>query len=148
MPHFTLNLDRSGPIVNAGVSVSEGRRQALEAAGELVPTPQYIRALVDTGASFTSIDPSVLGLLNLSPTGTIDIVTPSTGQGTHTADTYDVDFMIGAGPEDIPLSISNLRTASCDLFLRQGIHALIGRDILARCILHYNGDAGTFTLAF
>jgi hypothetical protein len=148
MPHFTLNLDRAGPVVNAGVSVSEGRRQALETAHEPVPTTQYIRALVDTGASFTSIDPSVLALLSLTPTGTIDIVTPSTGQGTHTADTFDVDFMIGAGPADIPLSIPNLRIASCDLFLRQGIHALIGRDILGRCIFIYNGETGIFSLAF
>ena len=79
MPHFTLNLDASGPVVNAGVSVSEGRRQALLAANEPVPEIQVIRALIDTGASFTSIDPAVLAALNLTPTGTIDIVTPSTG---------------------------------------------------------------------
>jgi hypothetical protein len=148
MPHFTLNLDASGPVVNAGVFVSEGRRQALLAANEQVPEMQVIRALIDTGASFTSIDPSVLAVLNLTPTGTIDIVTPSTGQGTHTADTYDVDFKVGAGPDDIPLSISNLRIASCDLFLKQGIHALIGRDILKRCIFIYNGSESMFSLSF
>jgi hypothetical protein len=109
---------------------------------------QIIRALIDTGASFTSVDPSVLAALNLTPTGTIDIVTPSTGQGTHTADTYDVDFKIGAGPNDTPLSISNLRIASCDLFLKQGIHALIGRDILQRCIFIYNGAISMFSLSF
>ena len=148
MPHFTLTLDASGPVVNAGVSVSEGRRQALEAANEAIPQMQVIRALIDTGAAFTSIDPVVLAALNLTPTGTIEIVTPSTGQNTHTADTYDVDFKIGAGPDDTPLSISNLRIASCDLFLRQGIHALIGRDILRQCIFSYNGSASIFTLAF
>jgi hypothetical protein len=148
MPHFTLNIDASGPVLNAAVFVSDGRRLALEAAGLPVPTPRRIRALVDTGASFTSIDPAVLEELSLTPTGTIEIVTPSTGQDTHTADTYDVDFMIGAGAEDVPLLIPNLRIASCDLFLRQGIHALIGRDILARCILYYNGEMGIFSLAF
>lgn len=115
MPHFTLTLDAAGPVVNAGVSVSAGRRQALVAANEPVPAMQAIRALIDTGASFTSIDPAVLVALSLTPTGTIDIVTPSTGQNTHTADTYDVDFQIGAGPNDTPLLISNLRIASCDL---------------------------------
>jgi hypothetical protein len=148
MPHFSLNLDLSGPVVNAGVSVSEGRLHALMAANEPIPQMQIIRALIDTGASFTSVDPSVLAALNLTPTGTIDIVTPSTGQGTHTADTYDVDFKIGAGPNDTPLSISNLRIASCDLFLKQGIHALIGRDILQRCIFIYNGAISMFSLSF
>ena len=128
--------------------MSEGRLHALMAANEPIPQMQIIRALIDTGASFTSVDPSVLAALNLTPTGTIDIVTPSTGQGTHTADTYDVDFKIGAGPNDTPLSISNLRIASCDLFLKQGIHALIGRDILQRCIFIYNGAISMFSLSF
>jgi hypothetical protein len=30
----------------------------------------------------------------------------------------------------------------------QGIHALIGRDVLQDCILIYNGTVGEFTLAF
>ena len=128
--------------------MSEGRLHALMAANEPIPQMQIIRALIDTGASFTSVDPSVLAALNLTPTGTIDIVTPSTGQGTHTADTYDVYFKIGAGPNDTPLSISNLRIASCDLFLKQGIHALIGRDILQRCIFIYNGAISMFSLSF
>lgn len=148
MPHFTLNLDPAGPVANAGISVSEGRRLALTAAGEAVPQMMFVRALVDTGASFTSVDPSVLTALSLTPTGTIDMVTPSTGQGTHTADTYDIDFQIGAGPNDTPLIIQNLRVASCDLFLRQGIHVLVGRDILARCILVYNGALNFFSLSF
>ena len=148
MPHFTRPLEASGPVVNAGVIVSEGRLQALTTANEPIPQMQYISALIDTGASFTSLDPAVLTALNLTPTGTIEIVTPSTGQGTHTADTYDVDIRIGAGPDDTPLSISNLRVASCDLFLKQGIHALIGRDILKRCILIYNGSMNQFSVSF
>jgi hypothetical protein len=148
MPHFTLSLDASAPVVNAGITVSEARRVALRAANEPIPGVQVVRALIDTGASFTSIDRAVLSALGLEPTGTIDIVTPSTGQGPHLADAYDVDFQIGAGPEDVPLWIPNLRTASCDLFQRQGIHALIGRDILQRCIFIYNGSMNLFSLSF
>lgn len=148
MPHFTLSIDAAGPVLNAGVAVSEGRRNALAAAGQNIPPIQPVRALVDTGASFTSIDPQVLAALNLTPTGTIEIVTPSTGQATHTTETYDVDFTIGAAPTDTPLVIPNLRIAACELFLRQGIHALIGRDIMRRCILIYNGEMNFFTLSF
>lgn len=96
MPHFTTPLDPvRGPVVNAGIGVSEGRRAALIAANQAVPAPQYVRGLIDTGASFTSVDPIILANLGLTPTGTIDIVTPSTGQGVHTTDTYDVDFSLG-----------------------------------------------------
>jgi predicted aspartyl protease len=149
VPHFTLALEQNGPIVNAGVSVSEGRRLALLAQGLAVPGMRTVKALVDTGASFTSVEPQVLQALNLTPTGTIEIVTPSTGNETHTTETYDVDFVIGgANQSDIPLTIPNLRIAACDLFLRQGIHALIGRDILSRCVLVYNGSLDLFTVCF
>jgi predicted aspartyl protease len=105
--------------------------------------------LVDTGASFTSIEPQVLAALGLTPTGTIDIVTPSTGAGVHTTDTYDIDFLIGGAVlSDIPLSIPNLRVAASELFLQQGIHALIGRDVLQRRILVYNGTMNNFSLCF
>lgn len=148
MPHFTLQIDSSGPVVNAVVLVSEGRRTALQAEGKDVPQPRIIRALVDTGASFSSVEPAVLGMLALTPTGTMDIVTPSTGQEVHTTDTYDIDFVIKAGQDDPPLLLSNLRVAACELYLKQGIHALIGRDILTKCILVYNGDQNSFSLAF
>jgi hypothetical protein len=150
MPHFTLNVDVPGPVVNAVVSVSEARRGALIAQNLPVPHERVIRALVDTGASFTSIEPAVLVTgLELTPTGTIDVVTPSTGQGSHTADTYDVDFSIkGASQQDVPLSLTNIRVGASELFLMQGIHALIGRDVLQRCVLVYNGALNQFTLAF
>lgn len=148
MPHFTLNLEPNGPIVNAAVFVSAGRRAALESAGQPIPQPRIVRALVDTGASFTSVEPQVLQNLNLTPTGTIEIVTPSTGDQTHTTETYDVDFAIGAAPGESPLVIPNLRIAASQLFLRQGIHALLGRDVLNRCILVYNGSVNSFSLCF
>jgi hypothetical protein len=36
---------------------------------------------------------------------------------------------------------------SSELLAAQGIHALIGRDILSRCVLMYNG-AAFFTIAY
>jgi hypothetical protein len=148
VPHFTLDVDAAGPVVNAQINVSEGRRAALEAQGTTVPSPRVVRALIDTGASFSSVEPLVLTALGLTPTGTIDFVTPSTGQNVVTTDTYDVDVVIYAGQNDPPLSMPNLRVAACELFLRQGIHALIGRDILSKCILVYNGEVNQFSLAF
>lgn len=149
MPHFTLAIDPvRGPIVNAVIGVSEGRATALVAANQAVPPPQFVRALIDTGASFTSVDPSILANLGLTPTGTMDIVTPSTGQGVHPTDTYDVDFALGATPQEVVLAVSNLRIAAAELFLMQGIHVLIGRDVLSRCLFAYNGATQTFTLAY
>jgi hypothetical protein len=148
MPHFTLQIEAGGPILVALVHVSEGRRKALEAAGEPVPAPRAIRALVDTGASHTSIEPAILTELGLTPTGTIEIVTPSTGDGTHTCVTYDIDLTIQGRAEEPPLRLSNMRVSTAELFKRQGIHALIGRDVLTGCLLVYNGGISHFMLAF
>jgi predicted aspartyl protease len=109
VPHFTLEIDTAGPALNAQVFVSEGRRAALVAENLAVPVPRVIRALVDTGASFTAVEPEVLQALGPTPTGTVDIVTPSTGQEVHTAETLDIDLVILKTPTEPPLLIPNLR---------------------------------------
>ena len=107
MTHFTNQIDPAGPILRVGVAVSAVRATALGAAGQTVPTPVFIRALVDTGASCTCIDPKILAQLNLSPTGKVSMVTPSTGANAQVADQYDVGLVIyGADPQQPPLLLA------------------------------------------
>jgi hypothetical protein len=135
-------------MLDAFVGVSdEARRNALAAAGQTIPAPVQIRALVDTGASGTCIDPSVPTSLGLTPTGNITMMTPSTGATPHTADQYDVGLII-PGPGLPPLLFQTIPVACVELLTPQGFHALIGRDILQKCLLHYNGTTQLFTLAF
>jgi hypothetical protein len=134
--------------VPVGVAVSQARREALTAAGQDVPLATSIRALVDTGASCTCVDPAVLTALQLSATGSVAVHTPSTGAALHYAEQYDVSLVIpGAGTHHLPLTIDAVPVIAADLAV-QGIHALIGRDVLQDCILIYNGAVGEFTLAF
>ena len=135
-------------MVNAAVTVSEPRAAALKAANQPSPPPVPIRALIDTGASGTCVDPSVLLSLQLTPTGTVSVATPSTGTVPFVAPQYDVAIVIPGGPGDTPLIIPAVAVLATELLAPQGFHALIGRDILARCILHYNGSTGLFTIAF
>jgi predicted aspartyl protease len=136
-------------MLNAVVGVSNARRTALLSTQQAVPNAIPIRALVDTGASGTCIDPSVLDALGLTPTGSTQVCTPSTGTSSHTADLYDVSLFIpGANQTQPPLTIANLPVMSAQLLVSQGFHALIGRDILARCLMTYNGVLGQFTLAY
>ena len=147
MPHFSLQVSQSGPIIDAIVGVSIARRAALVAAGQTVPATVQIRALLDTGASNTAIDPVVLTSLSLTPTGTVLVSTPTTGAAPQIVSQYDVGFMIPGPTGGAPLLSQTLPVIASELFAAQGFHALIGRDILSQCVFMYNGN-GFFTLAY
>jgi hypothetical protein len=135
--------------VIAFVGVSDARRQTLSAANEQVPTPQQVSALIDTGASDTCVDPAVLNALGLSPTGAATVNTPTTGTNPQIQDQYDVSLFIpGATATDLPLVITALPVISSELLAAMGFHALIGRDVLSRCLLAYNGTMRHFTIAY
>lgn len=89
----------------------------------------------------------VFQTLGLQPTGSTPMLTPSTGQTPVDADTYDVGILIPNAPHQ-GLIIHNMPVAASELFQAQGFHALIGRDVLQRCVLIYNGAAGIFTIAY
>jgi hypothetical protein len=145
--HFTLQVAANGPILSALVTVSEARAAALNAVSQQIPPAVPIRALVDTGASCTCIDPSVLVALSLTPTGSVNISTPSTGSAPHSADQYDVGFAIPNGG-GLPFFLRTMPVIASELLNPQGFHALLGRDVLQHCVFVYNGDMGFFTLAF
>ena len=147
MPHFTLQVGDSGPILNALITVSEARSSALQAQKAEIPNGIKVQGLVDTGASGTCVDPSVIEQLGIPPTGEATMLTPSTKDGPVPATQYDVGLQIYAEVTQPPLVIRNLPVMESHL-RQQGIHALIGRDVLSKCILIYNGAIGIYTLSF
>lgn len=148
MPHFTITLTQGAPMINLIVMVSAARRAALLAAHSPVPASQSIRGLVDTGASNTCIDPSVLQALQLQPTGSVPMHTPTTGGVPVAADTYDVAIFIPSTPTSVPFHRPNMQVSATELLSGQGFHALIGRDILSQCVLNYNGTMQLLTIAY
>lgn len=147
MPHFTLQISPQGALLDAVIGVSTPRHAALVAAGQIIPNPVPIRALIDTGSSITCIDSSVLQALILTPAGNTQINTPSTGSNPVNADLYDIGLLIPPGATtQIPLLIGTLPVI-CAKLVSQGFQALIGRDVLAQCVFSYNGSFG-FTLAY
>lgn len=89
----------------------------------------------------------VFEALQLQPTGSVSVLTPSTGKTPVDADTYDVGILIPNGSQ-AGLIIHNMAVTASELFAAQGFHALIGRDILQQCVLTYNGAISLFTLAY
>jgi hypothetical protein len=146
---FTLQFDpANGPVLTVVIGVSVARGDALMTAGRMVPGGISARALIDTGASGTCVDPSILTRLELTPTGTVSVHTPSTGLAAHLAEQYDISLIVpGAGTHHVPLALPAIPVMAADLSI-QGIDALIGRDVLRDCIFIYNGSVGLFTIAF
>jgi hypothetical protein len=147
VPHFTLQFQTSGPQLQLYVGVSHPRLQALQQAGLTIPPPTLIRALVDTGASITAIDPTIIKGLGLQPTGSMQILTPSTGATPVQVNTFDVGIIIPLATVGQNHVIGALQVIESSLTV-QGIQALIGRDVLSNSLLVYDGRANIFSLAF
>jgi hypothetical protein len=65
------------------------------------------------------------------------------------AEQYDAGIAIPAGTAgEAPLFFPTVPVISSELHSHGGFHALIGRDILASCVLVYNGSHGHYTLCF
>jgi hypothetical protein len=123
------------------------RYQALKKANLPTPTGQQVRALLDTGASATCIDPSVVAALGIPPHGTCLMNTPTTGAEPQTVNLYDVGLGI-AGSTAPPLVFETVEVAESNLLQAQGFHMLIGRDILARCTFYYHGPASVISISY
>lgn len=136
-------------MLDAWVGPSQARRKALALANVPIPGPMRIRALIDTGASCTCVDPSILQSLNLTPTGSVPVNTPTTGTQAAVANQYDVGLMIPhVDPTTPPLLRETVAVIECQLLVAQGFHALIGRDILEGCLFIMDGGVKIFTLAY
>ena len=69
MPVIRVPIGSDGPVIDLDIWIGRAAAHALVAQGRAVPTPQTIRALIDTGADRTAIHPSALGLINSPPAG-------------------------------------------------------------------------------
>jgi len=66
MPLLTLPLEPQGAVINVGFAVSAPRQGAMRKAGVTVPSAVLVRALIDTGASCTCVDPAVIKELSIN----------------------------------------------------------------------------------
>jgi Aspartyl protease len=143
MPILSSHLDYGGRAtveLYVGVSTAESKyRSSLQ--------PILVRALVDIGASSTNIARRVIDQLGLSPVGQTPLHTPSTGPDPVPADVYAVDISISLGGEKTELLAADLKVLEIEGLSGSGVEALLGRDILRRGVLVYDGPGRRFTLA-
>jgi hypothetical protein len=149
MPQLMSQFGAHGPFVDIAVAISGPRQAALAAAGMPVAPPVIAKGLIDTGASITCIDPHIIKTLGLAPTGACPIHTPSSGVGGgHMCSLFDVAILIFMDANQIHVASITLPVAEAELSHQGAFDALIGRDILSKASLFYNGNSGTFVLSF
>lgn len=132
-------LRSSGPLFNIKVSVPQLMIDQLIETGQPVPEPVSGTALIDTGASISAVDFSVLRTLQINQVDVIELATPSnpdaTGEG------YPAKIILP--DHEVELNI----VLGADLRPFNAI-ALIGRDILCDCLLIYFGQSGRIVFSY
>lgn len=133
-------LQQGGPVVQIVVGLAQSFADQLLQQGRTLPSPLSGNALIDTGASTTCIDETLASSMGLP---VIDVVTMASASHASTQqNVYPINMQIVGSP--IRVEVSNAIGASLQ---SQGIIALIGRDFLQHCALHYNGFTGAITLS-
>lgn len=145
MVHISRSIDPIGPLLGVEVGVCNHVAAAMIAAGLTPPDRIFARMLIDTGCSHSSIDRQLVAALNLEPSGTIDVHTPSTTSVPDKVPTYEVSMIIPCRDEQHQLLATTVNMRD---FSSQGFDGLLGRDILAKGRLFYSGPDNCYYLSF
>ena len=145
---YPAGLRMAGPSLQVEVSVPTALANQLQAANQPIPNPVLGLGIVDTGASISAVDSTVISQLGVQPVGTANV---GTAGGPQTQFTYPAKFTFpGTGIPSIEFSTligSNLTGQIVPGPQQGNLIVLLGRDILEHFIFVYNGPSGMFTLA-
>ena len=137
---LNMALQQAGPRVQITLSQLEDQIKLLADQGEDLPSPVTGHALIDTGASSTCIDQDAANKAGLAvvDSGPMD-------SATHVNEIVPI-YAGRLNIEGLPHNIETKRAYGASL-ASQGLIVLIGRDLLANCVLVYNGTDSSFFLS-
>lgn len=156
MPILDIPLTPGGGLrVQVRITLGRPELQRLRQARRPVPQPLTVVALLDTGAERTCVDPSVVTRLSLPVvrsgfTAAPGVaVGPAVFGGASFGYTYEAGLVI-LHPVTKPPSNLVAHELEVDALplAAFGVEAVIGRDVLASCVLVCNGPAASATLAY
>ena len=141
MPTLTGPITADGAMVNVLIGVSEARRQTLQRVGFPVPAPSALRAVLDTGSFVTLADVQAVTHYTRQ-----QFLTSATGVRPHVRNVYNLSVTL---LDDSGATLAYWPSVDVlpGVFLpTDAVHGVIGRDLLATTVLHFDGKGGVFTL--
>jgi len=142
--HGSVILAKQGFLVAIELRVPEQLEKLLLSENKPVPAPLTGPGLVDTGATFSMIDEGAVEHLCVSPVG---VVTLGTAGGSKQSALYPVRLAIRTPPPNEPLLRAEFAGITAGPLKDSGLLCLIGRDILSRGVLVYDGGGGHVSLS-
>ena len=138
-PHG-MALQQIGPRVRIALLPIKEHANSFSDKGEPLPNPVSGWALIDTGASMTCVDQEAAQKAKLAVVNSGPMV--SATHDNEIVPIYAARLQIEGIPQYVEAkSAYGVRLKS------QGLIALLGRDMLARCIFIYNGHDASFSLS-
>jgi hypothetical protein len=139
-------LKDNGPLIQVEVGLPEALQADFVRKGIALVPPRAGYALIDTGASLSSVHEPVLQAFRIPPIDRISTQTPH-GAGKSMVYPAKISFP-GLSIRDLPMD----RVVGCDLKWEasdgEEIIMLLGRDLLQGFLLVYNGKRSHITLAY
>lgn len=126
-----------GPIIDLFVFPPQLTLDVYKLAGVLVE-PKKVKALIDTGAAISCICQSMADLIGLTSIESCGILTPV---GKVKRPVYDINVAF----ERFVDQMLPVQAIAIDL-TKQNCKVLLGRDILSKCTLIYNGLDNSYQL--
>jgi hypothetical protein len=128
--------EKHGAFITALVGVSKPHENALRSADYPLPSLQEVRLLIDTGATGTCIDESVLANLEIAPSGFEELASAS--RKNEYRNTYDISLWIPDRDNNLWIVSRCMRVMESNS-ARLGFTGLLGRNVIARGSLLFDG---------
>jgi hypothetical protein len=144
MPRIRRPIDADGAVINVEVGVGAIDEADLRLKGLFVPSPFATTALIDTGASRTSLHPMIVRNLQLIPRDFEPVWTAGpTGPVKVNVAIYHANLTLGGYPAPrFLVEAAEIVPATPTVLV------ILGRDILNECSLLFDGKRKSFRLRF
>jgi hypothetical protein len=146
--HHGASTPDRGPLIRVRVGLTRPDQAARRAAGQPIPSAVELLALLDTGAEGSCLDDRVVARLDPTPRD-YGLVNYAAAGGLTPSVLYEVELTIPhpTAPRPHWLVVPDLEVEGVDLS-GAGCDAILGRDVLARCVFTYDGLTDSFTLSY